>query len=113
MVFFLFNLGFYIRKLKNYSDADTVLTITDADELDGLKEAPETDGPHTALILKFKLGPSCYATMLLRELLMQSTEKSFQQDLLNVHSNKSPKFESIEPSEPSAPQSQKIINFKL
>jgi hypothetical protein len=45
------------------------------------KSLPETQGPHTAVILDFSLGSGSYATMLIRELTKKSTSQKSQREL--------------------------------
>jgi tRNA pseudouridine13 synthase len=66
-----------------YADRTLPLTGTDLTALRGAPPpAGEPDGPLTALVLRFTLPPSTYATMLLRELTKQPSELAHQM-LLN------------------------------
>ena len=69
-------------KLLRYRDPDVDLAISDEDRLLGEPE-PESDpeGPFLALQLSFQLGSSCYATMVLREVLKTDTSSSNQREL--------------------------------
>ena len=71
-----------------YSNPDADLAETDLMELEG-RALPEVEGAdgsgqHLALRLAFTLPPSCYATMLIRELTKQPTtvahHKALQHD---------------------------------
>ncbi|TPX36701.1 hypothetical protein SmJEL517_g01223 [Synchytrium microbalum] len=68
-------------RIVQYSHADASLTLTDLDRLKGLKDLKIESGDKMAVILKFCLDSSTYATMALREVLKTSTTPSFQAGL--------------------------------
>lgn len=68
-------------EFKSYDHPDQQLVLTDLDHLLDLPLPEIPHGPRTALVLKFQLPSSCYATMLFRELLHSTTETGNQRAL--------------------------------
>ncbi|XP_028026407.1 pseudouridylate synthase 7 homolog [Bombyx mandarina] len=65
--------------LHRYSRADADLLASDLDELAArVPPAPQEDGKYEALLLTMTLPPSCYATMMLRELMKTDTSSRAQ-----------------------------------
>jgi tRNA pseudouridine13 synthase len=81
-------------KFLKYADQNDDLILSDYSRM--MKD-PEIeskqDGQHTALILDFTLPQSCYATMLLRELLKSDTSSAnqmlLQKELTSTNENES------------------------
>ena len=69
-----------------YTDPRVPLARTDLARLRGDPEPQGVaDGPRLAVVLRFTLPPSTYATMLLRELTKQSTDLTHQLELNQPH----------------------------
>ncbi|KAL0027136.1 hypothetical protein WJX79_009492 [Trebouxia sp. C0005] len=72
-------------KLLDYSDPDEPLAVSELEKLCGDKEPAALQegakGDLLALQLTFQLAPSCYATMLIRELTKMATGTAFHKNL--------------------------------
>jgi tRNA pseudouridine13 synthase len=68
-------------RLVKYEDVEEPLIRTAFDVLDGRPEMPATEGLHSAVVMRFKLGVSSYATMLLREILRSDSSSAHQSTL--------------------------------
>jgi hypothetical protein len=67
------------------SGSDMVAGTSDAGALPLAEPASVPDGRFAAAVLSFSLRSSCYATMLLRELMLQSSEKRHHAALTAQH----------------------------
>lgn len=68
------------RKMVKYSDPNANVCLTDLDRLKGADQDVKDDpnGAWAGVFVEFSLKPSCYATMMLRELTKQRSDVAFQ-----------------------------------
>lgn len=70
-------------ELIRYTDPNVALCQSDEDKILGIDSPPESDpeGEFLALLVRFTLGTSSYATMALREVLKTETSSNFQKEM--------------------------------
>lgn len=70
-------------ELIRYTDPNIALCQSDEDKILGIDTVPDSDpeGEFLALLVRFTLGTSSYATMALREVLKADTSSNFQKEM--------------------------------